>query len=152
MVHPAASPTLALSVRRVLRAAPERVFRAWTQAEELKRWFAPGPDFSIPISEVDLRVGGRYRLGMQGPAPAPLSVATGVYEEITPPSRLVFTWRWENAAPEALTTRVTVEFRPHADGTQLIITHEGFTEPSDRDQHAAGWEGCVAVLEHVLAA
>jgi len=150
MIHPAANPALAINARRVLRAAPERVFQAWTRAEDLKRWFSPGPDFTVPIAEVDLRVGGRYRFGMQGPG-QPLSVATGIYEEITPPARLVFTWGWEEAGPTAPSTRVTVEFRPKDGGTEIILTHENFADAKDRDQHAAGWEGCLNMLAQWLS-
>jgi uncharacterized protein YndB with AHSA1/START domain len=149
MLHPAASPALAINVRHVLRAAPERVFRAWTESEELRRWFAPGPDYRIPFAEVDLRVGGRYRVGMQGPAQTKPSVAAGVYEQITPPSRLVFTWRWEDAPPESPSTRVTVEFLAHGNGTELVLTHETFTDAKDRDEHASGWEGCLNNLERL---
>jgi uncharacterized protein YndB with AHSA1/START domain len=150
MMLTAASPILALSARRVLRATPERVFRAWTRPEELKRWFAPGPEYSIPIAEVDLRVGGRYRLGMLAPGRPQASIATGTYEEITPYSRLVFTWRWEEAPAEAASTLVTVEFRPHGSGTEMVLTHEGFSDSQERDEHGTGWEGCLGLLAGYL--
>jgi uncharacterized protein YndB with AHSA1/START domain len=126
------------------------VFQAWTRAEELKQWFAPGPDFSIPIVEIDLRVGGHYRIGMQAPGRA-VSVATGIYEEITPPARLVFTWRWAEAPADTPTTRVTVEFRPKDGGTELILVHDNFSDANDRDQHEAGWVGCLNQLDRTLS-
>jgi uncharacterized protein YndB with AHSA1/START domain len=150
MILPAVNPTLALNVRKVFRAPPEQVFRAWTEVDELKHWFAAAQGYTIPVTELDLRVGGRYRFGMKGPERTEASVATGVYEEITPPSRLVFTWRWEDAGPEYPTTRVTVEFWPHAEGTELVLTHEGFAEATERDQHGRGWQGCLDSLERLI--
>src|SRR6266849_3580824 len=99
MIQPGASPALTLTVRRVLRASPSRVFRARMEPAEIKRWFGVGVGYSTPIAEVDLQIGGRFRMGMQAPDTIELSVATGVYEEIVPPSRLVLTWRWEHDSP-----------------------------------------------------
>ncbi len=150
MTRPAASPAFSLSLRRVLRASPERVFRAWTRADDLKRWFAAAEGYTTPIAEVDLRVGGRYRIGMQAPGSHELSVATGTYEEIVPPSRLVLTWRWEHEGSAAPTTRLTLEFRPHPEGTEFVLVHEGLLDETMREQHAAGWTGCLDSLERLI--
>ena len=151
MTHPAASPAFTLNLRRVLRASPERVFRAWTRADELKRWFAAAEGYTTPQAEVDLRVGGRYRIAMQAPNSTELSVATGTYEEIVPPSRLVLTWRWEHEGPAAPTTRLTLEFRPHPDGTEFVLWHEGLLDETMREQHATGWKGCLDSLERLIS-
>ena len=152
LAHPAASPPLALTARRLLRVPPARVFRAWTEAAELKRWFAAAEGFTTPLAEVDLRVGGQYRLGMQPPGSTHVLVVTGEYQEIKPPWRLSFTWRWDEAEPDEPVTLVTVMFDPHPQGTELILTHERFTSAASRDQHAAGWSGCLNQLEHALDA
>ena len=57
-------------VRRVIAASRERVFRSWTEPEQLKQWWGPG-GFSCPAAEVDLRPGGTYRLVMLAQAAPP---------------------------------------------------------------------------------
>jgi uncharacterized protein YndB with AHSA1/START domain len=149
MEYPATSPTITLSLHRVVRASPARVFRAWTEADELRRWFAAAEGYTTPVAEVDLRVGGRYRMGMRAPN-GELSVATGVYEEIVPPARLVLTWRWEHEGPALPTTRLTLEFRPHPDGTELVLVQVGFIDVAAREKHSDGWQGCLDSLERLL--
>lgn len=100
------------------------------------------------LAEVDLRVGGRYRLGMRAPDGAAVYVCTGVYREVTPPSRLVYTWAWEGQdGPETL---VTVEFLDRGGATEVVLTHEGFADAGSRDQHATGWNGCLGSLARTL--
>jgi uncharacterized protein YndB with AHSA1/START domain len=147
---PSSSPALFVCIHRVLRADPGRVFRAWTVPSELKRWFAAGEGYATPIAEVDLRIGGRFRIGMQAPNNGELSVATGVYEEIVPPARLVFTWHWEHDRPETPLTRLRLEFRPHPEGTELVMIHEGFADTSTQEQHSAGWQACLDSLERLI--
>ena len=150
MAQQTANPALMLTARRILNAPPARVFRAWTEAAELKRWFAAGEGFTTPLAEIDLRVGGRYRLGMQPPGSTDVLVVTGEYQEILPPRRLSFTWRWDGAPPDVPVTLVTVVFRTHAQGTELILTHEQFTNAPSRDQHETGWLACLNYLERML--
>ena len=66
-------------VRRVIAASRERVFRSWTEPEQLTRWWGPG-GFSCPAAEVDLRPGGTYRLVMLAPGGAPQMSVTGTYD------------------------------------------------------------------------
>jgi uncharacterized protein YndB with AHSA1/START domain len=137
-----------LVLRRRLPAPREDVFRAWTQAEQLRRWSCP-VGFEVVEAVVDLRQGGRYRLGMRSPA-GEVFTTSGVYREITPPERLVYTWRWED--PEALETLVTVEFEDLGPETGLVLRHERFADAARRDSHLGGWHGCLQNLEGFLAA
>ena len=79
----------AVTKRRV--AAPrERVFQAWTKAEHLQRWFFPSLNGeAVPHAEVDLRVGGRYRITMHTPDGGITAVVGGTYHEVHPPEKLV---------------------------------------------------------------
>ena len=140
---------LALEIRRTIKAPRERVFQAWTQAEELKRWSAPAPA-NIAVAEVDLRVGGRYRITMRKPDGTEVRVG-GVYRTIEPPKRLVYTWRWENA-PEGSESLVTVEFREQGKATEVVLRHEGLTSMDDRQKHEHGWVGCLDNLEALAPA
>ena len=138
-----ASEAEALEVRRTFKASAERVFAAWTTPEEMKRWSAPGP-LTTPLAEVDLRVGGRYRIGMENPESGEQHVMTGTYREIAAPDRLVFTMSWEK--PDAPETLVTLAFRAQGGGTELVLTHERFPSEPMRDEHEKGWTGCLAQL------
>ena len=142
---------LTLTARRILKAPPARVFQAWTDPAQLRRWFAVSEGYTTPLAEVDLRVGGRYRLGMQPPGSTQVMMVWGEYQEITPPDRLIFTWQWEGAASDEATTLVTVTINPHTQGTELVLSHERFGREASRDEHAAGWTGCLNHLERLLA-
>ncbi len=145
-----------LQIKRRFTAPREEVFRAWTDPEALKRWFAPSDDFSTPVAEVDLRVGGRYRIQMRAPDGEPHTVG-GVYREISPPGKLVFTWAWEEetscgGAPMDVSgdTLVTVEFHDRGGATEMVLTHERFADKPTRDKHNEGWTGCLDRLAKVV--
>jgi uncharacterized protein YndB with AHSA1/START domain len=138
-----------LQLRRTFPAPRERVFRAWTTPEEMKRWQAPRP-MTTPFAEVDLRVGGRYRIHMRAPDGAEHRVA-GVYREVDPPRRLVYTWAWESG-PDQTETLVTVEFFDRGGATEVVLTHALFSSEEARGRHEHGWTGCLDNLAEALAA
>ncbi len=150
MVTTKPGPETVLVLTRTFTAPREEVFRAWTDPEALKKWWAAGPGFTTPIAEVDLRVGGRYRLGMKAPDQELPYVVGGTYRAIHRPARLVYTWVWEGTdGPETL---VTVEFRDRGSVTEVVLTHEPFADAADRDRHSAGWNGCLDRLAQVIDA
>lgn len=139
-------PSLAL--RRHIKAPAERVFRAWTEAAHLSRWFCPA-DCAIEETTVDARVGGAYRIAMRqisGDRRGELHCVIGTYREVTPPRRLVFTWAWYTT-PERQSL-VTVDIVPKDDGALLTLTHEQFADAPARDRHQVGW---TAALEKLAA-
>ena len=134
-----------LEIRRTIPAPRERVFDAWTQAKELNRWSAPPP--MTPQAEVDLRVGGRYRLVMRSPDGTERCVG-GVYRTIERPSKLVYTWKWEESQmPDSV---VTVEFLERGKQTEVVLRHEGLTDPDSRARHEHGWNGCLDNLVTIM--
>lgn len=133
-----ASPTYALDLERTLTAPPERVFRAWTDPAELARWFAPDPGLPTE-AEVDLRVGGGYRIRMGGHEVA------GAYQVIDPPRTLAFSWRW-TSHPDGPETLVTVSLTPAGEGTRLRLRHERFASEAARANHEGGWTLSLARL------
>ena len=136
---------LSLRLTRLIRADREAVFRAWTDPAEMREWFSPEGG-TVEAAESDLRIGGRYRIAMR--MPHGLSVATGVYREIDPPSRLVFSWSWEaGEGPKEGETVVTVELSERADGTLVELTHDGFVTADARDGHALGWSSALDRFE-----
>ena len=112
--------------------------------------------YTTPIAEIDLRAGGSYRLGMQDPDQDHPFVVGGVYREIVPPEKLVFTWMWEKAPhdtsdwtpPETL---VTVEFIDKGAVTEIVLTHEQFPDENMRQEHQHGWGGCLDSMTRYLA-
>jgi len=150
MTNPTLHPATILELHRPIRTSREKVFAAWTDPAQLRKWFAVSDGFTTPIAEVDLKVGGRYRLGMKAPGENPLLIVGGVYQEIVHPERLVFTWRWESADTNEPETLVTVEFLEHDDGTHVRLKHELFTNASQRDKHGEGWMGCLDNLERLI--
>ncbi len=79
------SPEATIHITRTFAARREKVFRAWTELRELKKWWAAGPGYTTPIAEVDLRIGGRYRLGMKPPDKDVVYIVGGTYREVLPP-------------------------------------------------------------------
>jgi uncharacterized protein YndB with AHSA1/START domain len=142
-------PGITLRLERRFPAPREKVFRAWTQPEALKKWWCPSGWTPTEI-EVDLRVGGSYRIGMrQRPGGSPVYVR-GEFVEVRPPERLVYTWRWDGALADMRETRVTVEFRDAGQATEIVLTHENFPDPQAWHQHRMGWIAACDRMERIL--
>ena len=142
-----ASQETTLHLKRTFAASREKVFRAWTDPEALKRWWGP-EGFSTPAAEIDLRVGGKYRIAMRSPHGDTYHLV-GTYREVRPPEKLVYTWAWE-AEPEQGETLVTVEFLDRDDSTEVVLTHELFPSEKVRDEHGKGWTGSLDHLAKTL--
>ena len=134
-----------LRLERTFAVPREEVFRAWTEPEVLRRWWAAAPDWEGTRAEVDVRVGGRYRLSMRDPHSGDEHPVGGEYVEIDPPARLVYTWTWEggDADSPSAGSVVTVEFLADGERTTVVLTHDGIADERSRDQHAHGWAGCL---------
>jgi uncharacterized protein YndB with AHSA1/START domain len=137
-----------LILRREFPAPRQKVFETWTQPEHLKGWFAPSDDYDNPVVEVDLRVGGKYRIAMRHIAKGIQHVVIGEYREVRSPERLVFTWAWEGE--KGGETLVTVDFRDRGTSTEVMVKHEFFPDAESREQHNQGWLGCLARLTKVV--
>lgn len=138
--------TLNLTVSRVVTAPVDRVFAAWTEAAHVRRWFGPR-DVRCIGAEIDLRVGGRYRIGNLLPNGQEIWIV-GEFEAVAPPRQLVYTWRIEPATGAA--ERVTVRFEPRGMATEVTVTHERIRTEAVRRSHEAGWTGCLDGLAGYL--
>ena len=145
----AAAPRVAIHAQRRFAAPRERVFHAWTEPETLKRWWCP-PGWTAGDIEMDLRVGGAYRIGMRRVADETYVSVCGTFLEVRRPERLVYTWRWDGAFDDLPETQVTVEFVAVNDGTKVILTHEHFPELAVRQQHLVGWVTACDRMERIL--
>ena len=137
-----------LEMRRVFNASRQRVFDAWTNPDFVGKWFHPAEPMATTVSELSLEVGGRYRFVMHGEGD---HIIGGVYQEIVPPEKLVFTWQWEREeeTPEMLITLSFTELEP--DRTELVLLHERFPHTEERDSHEWGWNGTFTELEKALS-
>jgi uncharacterized protein YndB with AHSA1/START domain len=142
-----AKPSVTLARR--IKASPAKVFAAWTDAEKLIRWFGPHQTVDGSVqAELDVREGGRYRIGFKTDDGEYHQVG-GVYREVVPDQRLQFTWAW-HTTPER-ESLVTVTVRPDGDGTLLTLLHEQFFDQAAADGHKRGWTGTLDKLEQFFA-
>jgi uncharacterized protein YndB with AHSA1/START domain len=141
-----ATPTV-VKVKRMLPAPPDRVFAAWTDPNSLMQWFVPGTAKATAV-EIDARPGGRFRIAARNNEEGDFEI-TGVYREVSPPTRLVFTWISRHTRDaESL---VTVELRAEGAQTELTITHEALRDADTVGRHQRGWETIAAALGDVLS-
>jgi uncharacterized protein YndB with AHSA1/START domain len=139
-----------LTVKRRLKAPPAKVFAAWTDPEKIMRWMGPGEIVAQRV-DADARVGGRYRIEMRKPSGEAHNVG-GVYREIIPNEKLVFTWSWDPApGDEPRESLVTVLLKPDDGGTLLTVIHERMPDEEARAGHEGGWNGALDKLEKLVA-
>lgn len=139
-VNSSISPSL--TIKRRFKASPAKVFAAWTDPEKVKHWMGPG-EVKVLQAESDPRTGGRFRWVMQAPNGEKHDVS-GVYREVLPNEKLVFTWAWIST-PER-ESQVTVTFKSDGDGTLMTLLHEKFFDEAARDSHNSGWTRAVDKL------
>jgi uncharacterized protein YndB with AHSA1/START domain len=138
-----------LVVRRQIAVPRERVFAAWLDSESLAHWMRPG-NFTHATVTVDPRVGGGFRIAMEGPtdgSDAPCREHRGEYLAIEPPSLLSFTWI--SKATDQKPTVVTIEFHERGTGTELVLTHRHLA-PQVVEAHREGWTAIVRLLDEAL--
>ena len=139
-----------LVIIRVFDAPRQLVWKAWTEPEHFMRWWGP-KDFTAPFCQMDLRVGGKYLNCMRSPDGKDYW-STGVYREIVPMERLVFTdsfadengnvipathYGFESDFP--LEMLVTVTFEDEGDKTKVTLKHTGLPAGKIGEQTEAGW-------------
>ena len=135
---------LSLSLNTFVRAPVQRVWQAWTQPELFVRWFGP-KHITCTDAQIDLRVGGAYAIANQLPDGSTLWIR-GVYEEVSPPHRLVFSWRTAAEGPEE---RVIVTLEEQPTGTRVSVHHARVPTEVLAEGHRMGWQGCLeALVEH----
>jgi len=141
--------TETLHMRHRFKAPRQRVFQAFTDLEVLRQWWGP-EGFDLPEATLDLKVGGAYDFRMRNPDGAIHNVR-GVYREITPPERLVFTWQWIRDEPTA-EMLVTLTFHDLGGETELELLQEKMPSVESVTAHNGGWSSSFTCLERVLAA
>jgi uncharacterized protein YndB with AHSA1/START domain len=142
------SAGLTLELNPALPAAPALVFEIFTDPNELARWWGP-EGFSIPSLEFDPRVGESYRIEMQPPGGEAFHL-TGKFRVVDPPTRLAYTFRWEDPDPDDVETVVDLSFRDLGGSTEVVLTQGPFKTEARRALHRGGWTDSFNKAEALL--
>lgn len=139
-----------LVITRVFNVPREKVWQAWTEPEQFMKWWGP-KDFTAPVAELDVRVGGKYLAAMQA-ADGKKYLSTGIYKEVVPMEKLVWTDSFAdekgNVVPASyygmgedfpMEMTVTITFEDQGDKTKLTLRHEGMPAGEDGEMASAGW-------------
>ena len=126
-----------LRIERVFAATPQRLFDAWTIADQLVRWWGP-EGATASHHDLDIREGGAWITTMRH-AGGDENTVSGVYRIIEPPKRLVFTWAWHNDGTRGHESEVALNFEPVDGGTRMVLVQKTFQSADMRDKHRMGW-------------
>lgn len=140
--------SVVLRITRRLAAPRDKVFRAFTDPAAMVQWWGP-EGMDVPEISLDLRPGGAWRTAMRSPK-GELHIVGGVYREISPPERLVYTWVWDKDDWNERETLVTLEFNDRGGETELVLIHERLPSTDSRDHHEMGWTSCFNCLQQYL--
>ena len=127
-----------LVIARTLNASRELVFAAWTDPRRALQWWGPVNYPAVHI-EMDLRPGGAWRICLRSTEGGPDLWQGGVFREIVPPERLVFTFAWEEEGERGLETLVTITFADAGGRTRMLFRQSPFQSGKERDGHQGGW-------------
>lgn len=136
-----------LRIERTFPASAQAVFDAWTSEEVLRRWFHAGDDWETTDAQVDLRVGGAVRVVMRDPHKDVEYGGAGHYTEIDPPTRLAFTWTWDDDPRQTL---IELDFEESEGHTTVQFTHSGLRDEDSVRSHEGGWTNAFDNLERSL--
>ena len=143
----AAAATLtkpSVTLQRRYDAPPEKVYAAWTHAEMIVGWFGPSDAEQESVKAMmDVRTGGRFTICFTH-ANGEYSEVSGIYKEVVPNQKLVFSWAW-HSTPER-ESQVTVITTPDGTGTLLTLKHEQLFDQAAAENHRRGWTG---MLENI---
>lgn len=150
-MNPTTAATSGLKLKRLIKAPIARVYAAWTTPEDMVHWFGPG-QWTVTSAKSDARPGGSWRVRFHSDAENRDVEVYGVYREVKPNTRLVFTWKSDNPQMNFGETLVTVEFVEAGASTEVHIAHDGFPAEPIRERHYLGWDNCCDNLEKLFAA
>ena len=122
--------TVTLRLSRVIKASPEKIYKAFTDADALCAWLPPN-GFMGRMHSYDAKVGGKFRMSFYTANKSWENTFGGQYVELVPYSKIVHTDRFETDDPTMQgEMRVTILLKPHAEGTLLEIEQSGIPAPA----------------------
>lgn len=146
----------ALRLEHTFEASPEKVFALWTDARAVEQWYVDRAAVhwrTAPL--IDARPNGSYDIRVASDDDRRFEFS-GVYYEVTPPTRLVFTWAWQQlpipGAESVGETLVTVRFFQNRDVTRMVLMQAGLPTEGARDAHVRGWNRCFDGMARILNA
>ena|SRR5215831_5492461 len=128
-----------LRLARSFKVPRARLFQAWTNPEELKKWWQLGHGWKLTIAEVDLKVGGKYRIGLTSTQNDAKHNVTGIFQEVLAPERLVYSWTVEDSKAGNQVSIVTVEFHDKGKSSELVLRHDRLGGKDSRQSTYDGW-------------
>ena len=135
-----------LEIKRLIKAPRERVYAAWTDPAQLRRWFGP-ENVQTRDLIADACVDGKFRWDLINSEGEKMT-CRGEYRELQPDKKIVFTWQWQDDEDwENHVSIVTVELDDADGGTELRLTHEQLPNEESRDGHTRGWNSALDKLE-----
>lgn len=137
---------LTLTCRRTINATPEQAYAAWLDPVVMKKFMAGASQMRVSEARADARVGGRFFVMMVGETEVPHQ---GVYKDLTPFSRIVFTWESPYSPADS---EVELLFAPVTGGTEVTLNQVKFLSENARDGHIRGWTSILERLDTLFAA
>ena len=137
-----------LQMERIFQAPAQAVFDAWTSEEVMRRWFHGEHDWETSDAQVDLRLGGAVRVVMRDPDNDVEYGGGGHYTVIDPPTRLAFTWTWDDDTERE--TLIELEFEEDDGATTVRFTHSRLRDLESVRSHEGGWNNAFDNLEQAL--
>lgn len=139
-----------IRLHRVLRAKPERVYRAFLDADAMAKWLPPN-GFTGKVHHLEARVGGTYRMSFTNFTSGNIHSFGGTYEELTPNQRIVHTDKFDDPnLPGEM--RVTITLKPVSVGTDVSIVQEGIPDVIPPEGCYLGWQESLVLLAKLVEA
>jgi uncharacterized protein YndB with AHSA1/START domain len=139
-----------LVISRLFDAPRALVFKCWTDPQHAAMWWGP-QGFTLEACKMDVRVGGAWRMGMRSPE-GTRHVKSGIYREVVPPERLIFTFAWEDEAGNPKHAMlVEVSFAEEGEKTRLTLRHTNLESEAARELHRGGWTSTMERFAAYLA-
>jgi uncharacterized protein YndB with AHSA1/START domain len=143
-------PTHTIRLHRVVRATPERVYRAFLDADAMAKWLPPN-GFTGKVHQLDAKVGGGYRMSFTNFTTGDSHSFGGEYLELVPHERLRYTGKFDDPnMPGGMQT--TVSLRPVIVGTEIDVVQEGIPEAIPAEACYLGWQESLALLTLLVEA
>lgn len=142
--------SLSVVVRRTFSSPRQRVFHAFSSAENIAHWLTPDSSIKMTVLAMTFEPQGRFRL-QYDELDGGHDIVGGIFQHIQSPEKLIFSWIWEAPHEFAnMATQVTVEFIDQGDQSEVVLTHRKFLSQDACERHQQGWEGALANLSTEL--
>lgn len=143
-------PNNTVRLHRVLRTMPEKIYRAFLDADAMAKWLPPN-GFTGKVHELDARVGGRYRMSFTNFGSGSSHSFGGEYLELVPNERIRHTDRFDDSnLPGQMIT--TIDLKPVSVGTELSVVQEGIPEAIPAEACYLGWQESLTLLAQLVEA